>query len=154
MSLTTLLAAVALVATPVLAQASAAEPVLTVEGATTMTYTREELAALPQHAITQTTDYSDGEVTFSGPLARDVLTAPAGATIAVLTALNDYSVEAPLDDFARFDAILAIAVDGKPLSRRDKGPIWMMYPMAEIDPAQKSVYDNRLIWQLVRVSFR
>jgi hypothetical protein len=49
------------------APARASEPVLRVEGGPEVT--REALAALPQHSITQTADYTDGEVTFTGPPA-------------------------------------------------------------------------------------
>lgn len=134
--------------------ALAAAPVLTIHAAVERALSREELAALPQHAITQTTEFTDGDVTFTGPLARDVIDAPQGATVAVMTAINDYSVEIPVEDFDRYDVILALEMNGKALTRRDKGPIWVMYPLAATDPAQKSLIDNRLIWQLRDISFR
>ncbi len=134
--------------------ALAAEPALTIHGDAEISYTREQLAALPRHVITQTTEYTDGETTFAGPLARDVVDPPAGATVAVMTAVNDYSVEIPVEDLDRYDVILALEMNGKPLSRRDKGPVWVMYPLADTDPAQRAVFDNRLIWQLRDVAFR
>ncbi len=134
------------------APARAAEPVLRIGGAAE--FTREALAALPQHSISQTTDYTDGIVTFTGPLARDVVTPPPGATVAVMTAINDYSVDVPLEDFQNFDVILALEMDGKALTRRDKGPLWVMYPLADVDAALRQHVDTRLIWQLREISFR
>lgn len=134
--------------------ARAAEPVLTVHGDAERLHTREQLAALPQHVITQRTEYTDGEATFVGPLARDVIDPPAGATVALMTAINDYSVEIPIEDFDRYDVILALEMNGAPLTRRDKGPVWVMYPLADTDPSQRAMIDNRLIWQLRDVAFR
>lgn len=154
MSLKTLITALALAVAPVFGLATDAKPVLTINGAVDKSLTREELAALPQHTITQTTEYTEGETTFVGPLARDVLSPPAGATLVVMTAANDYSVEIPVGDLDAYDVILALEMNGKALTSRDKGPVWVMYRLALTDPAQRSVFDNRLIWQVRTVSFR
>ena len=42
--------------------------------------------------------------------------------------------------------------DGKKLSRRDKGPLWLMYPIsdhAELNATRSTI--PRLIWQVVRI---
>lgn len=113
----------------------------------------DDLAALPQVTIRAQNAFVDGEVAFRGPLARDVLQLLALGEAEVLrfTAANDYSVEIPSSDFDEFDAILAMEADGKPLSRRDKGPLWLMYPISEDDDRMESVYVHRLIWQVVRI---
>jgi hypothetical protein len=116
--------------------------------------TAADLAALPQHRIVTGTEFTDGPTTFSGPLARDVLAPPRGATVVVLSAVNDYSVEAPVEDFRDYDVIMATSMNGTPLSRRDKGPIWLMYPLDDHAELADPVYVNRLIWQLDRVAFR
>ena len=46
-------------------------------------------------------------------------------------AANDYFVDIPTQDFRDYDAILAMEADGKQLSRRDKGPLWLMYPISD-----------------------
>jgi hypothetical protein len=66
-------------------------------------------------------------------------------------AANDYFVEIPTSDFLQYDAILAIEADGKPLSRREKGPIWLMYPISEFSELRNPEYLRRLIWQVVRI---
>lgn len=113
-----------------------------------------DLEAMPQREIVTTTEFTDGAVAFSGPLARDVLDPPSGAAVAVMTALNDYAVEVPLKDFMDFDVVLAIRMNGERMSRRDKGPIWLMYPLDDHAELRQPVYVNRLIWQLKSVAFK
>jgi hypothetical protein len=114
------------------------------------------LAALPQKVLRTRNEFVDGTTEFRGPLARDVvaLIGRGSATRAVMTALNDYSVEIDLAEFSRYEVILALAMNGAPLSRRDKGPIWVIYPMDQYPELQDPSYNNRLIWQLVRIELR
>ena len=90
---------------------------------------------------------------YRGPLVRDVL-AQLGlddATQVRLIAANDYFVDIPTEDFRKYDAILAMQADGEPLSRRDKGPLWLMYPISDHAELKDPVYQRRLIWQVVRI---
>lgn len=65
---------------------------------------------------------------------------------------TDYFVDIPASDFRRYNAILAMEADGTRLSRRDKGPLWLMYPLTDHPELQGDpVYITRLIWQLVRI---
>ncbi len=50
-----------------------------------------------------------------------------------------------------YDVIFAMSQNGERLSIRDKGPIWVIYPMTDNDELQDRVYNDRLIWQLVKV---
>jgi hypothetical protein len=150
-----LIAAAALVAAAPATVDTAADAVLSIDAnGDVRGLTMEDLRALPRTMITTTTEFTDGPTQFAGPLARDVLTPPDGATVAVMRAINDYSVEIPLDDFRRFDVVLAIEVNGKTMSRRDKGPIWVMYPLDDHPELQSPIYINRLIWQLSSVAFK
>ena len=45
-----------------------------------------------------------------------------------LIALNNYAVSVPMRDLRRYDPVLASRRDGKPLSVRDKGPLFVAYP--------------------------
>ena len=50
------------------------------------------------------------------------------------------------------DQTLALMeADGKKLSRRDKGPLWLMYPISDHDELKDALYIHRLIWQVVRI---
>jgi len=139
--------------------ASYSQTVLTVVSTTSgaMTgLTMDQLMAMEQVEIVTSNEFVDGDRTFRGPLARDVLrlSHAEGAKIVTLTAANDYQVEVNPAEFYDYDAILALSMDGNPLSKRDKGPIWMIYPMNDHAELHDPVYNSRLIWQLVKMEYR
>jgi hypothetical protein len=116
------------------------------------TFTLAELAALPQHSVTTPTPWHDGERAYSGPLLRDVLaSANAKAQDARFVALNDYRIEIPISDFHEHPVILAIRLEGKPMTIRDKGPLFVMYPFDKRPELRKTVYFSRCVWQLHRI---
>jgi hypothetical protein len=148
------LAAGLAMATPALV---AADPALTLvrgpEGTESLEFTLEALAELPQVTIVTENEFSDGAVSYRGPLIRDVLAhlgLDQAATIR-LTAANDYYVDIPSSDFRRYNVILALEADGARLSRREKGPLWVMYPISDHSELRDPVYNTRLIWQVVRI---
>jgi hypothetical protein len=63
------------------------------------------------------------------------------------SALNDYAAVIPLGDL-RFEPILATKVDGRVLTIRDKGPLWIAYPRDSYKVLQDAKYDYRWVWQL------
>ena len=135
----------------------ASSPLLVVRHAgNEVTFTDEQLRALPQVTVRTKTEFTDGVVEFVGPLARDVLAAAniGEATIAHLVAANDYALDVPLRDFQAYNVILAMEANGEKLSRRDKGPIWLMYPLDDHAELQDPAYTIRLIWQLTTVELR
>ena len=71
--------------------------------------------------------------------------------MATATAINDYSVEIPIEDYATYDVILATEMDGKKLTLRDKGPIWIVYPRDDHSELDDPVVNARWIWQLVEL---
>ncbi len=119
-------------------------------------FTRAELEALPQMTIITDNDYVEGETTFSGPLVRDLFgtdTIAPGQEL-VLTALNDYFVTIPASDVIEYDVILALSMDGVAMTARDKGPVWVIYPMTEHEELREASYNDRLIWQLRSVELK
>ncbi|PXW93555.1 hypothetical protein C7444_11966 [Sphaerotilus hippei] len=110
------------------------------------------IAALKQVSFTTTTPWHQGARRFTGPLLRDVL-AEAGArgTTVRAIALNDYKVDVPFEDAQTHELILARLLDGKPMTVREKGPLFLVYPY-DSDPELKSQrYYNRSAWQLRRL---
>jgi len=138
--------------------AAAQEAVLTVINTITgaeVALSETELLAVPQATVHTENEFVDAMTAFDGPLGRDVLAlVGGGGTIVVLTAVNDYAVEVPIEDFANYDVIFATSADGEKFSRRDKGPIWVVYPMSDHAELQDPVYNARLIWQLVKVEIK
>jgi hypothetical protein len=110
------------------------------------------LQQLTQRTLVATTPWFKEAVEFSGPLLRDVLQAsgmPAQAQGNLrCTALNDYRVEVPLNDVRRYDVVVAHRLNGKPMSVREKGPLFVIYPFDEQPELRTTTYYSRCIWQL------
>lgn len=119
-------------------------------------FTEARLLALPQVTIRTRTRFTDGVATFVGPLARDAIAAvPRGnATKVHLVAVNDYSYDIPIEDLTDFNVVLAPQTDGVRLSRRDRGPIWLMYPLDDHPGLHDAKYNLRLVRQLTRMELR
>lgn len=112
-------------------------------------FDRDMLEGLGQTEVRTSTPWTDGQPIFKGVLIRDILAAAAasGETVRA-TALNDYSVEIPTADFARYDVIAALRKDDVYLKVRNKGPLWIIYPRDEFANLQDSNEDYKWIWQL------
>ncbi len=135
---------------------SPGEPTLTVYGkirkvnqANTAIFDMAMLKAMPQHDIRTTTPWYRQIRTFTGPLLRDVLAAcgAQGESLRLL-ALNDFRSDMPITDPQRFDIIVAHLLDGKPMSVRDKGPLFVMYPFSSHAELRSVTYYTRAVWQL------
>lgn len=117
--------------------------------------TRAQLLALPQHEVRSHTAWTDGVQQFKGPLMRDVLALldpPPGAhSRARLIALNDYEVSVATADYQQWPVILAYEHNGAVLTRRDKGPLWVVYPRDTDAQLQDSRVDHRWAWMLRRI---
>jgi hypothetical protein len=131
-------------------------PVLVLVGASpteTLEFSLDQLEVLPQVIINTENEFTDGMVAYRGPLVRDVLAQLGLDKLEQVrfVAANDYFVDIPTSDFREYDAILAMEADGKRLSRREKGPLWLMYPISDHAELQDPLYLRRLIWQVVRI---
>ena len=113
-------------------------------------FSRADLEALEQFTMKTGNPFIDTVAEFRGPSAHEVvdMIGRAGANHVRLIAANDYFVEVEIAELEKYRPVLAIEMDGKPLSRRDKGPVWLMYPIDSYPELQDSVYNSRLIWQL------
>lgn len=68
-----------------------------------------------------------------------------------LIALNEYAVEIPMSEAVAGGPLLAFRMDGKDLSPRDKGPLWMVYPYDTNPDYKNEVSYSRSIWQLTTI---
>jgi hypothetical protein len=113
--------------------------VLTVTGAIAITnaparadFDLESLERLGLVRLTTWTPWTEGEIEFEGVWARRLMQAvrAKGREVDAL-ALNDYEQTIPLEDFDKYDVLLATRVNGRLMRVRDKGPIWIVYPWSE-----------------------
>ncbi|WP_054463910.1 hypothetical protein [Phaeobacter sp. 11ANDIMAR09] len=137
------------------------EVILTVSGAIGKTNSQggakfdlDLLKALEWEEVNTFTSFTDGMQTFEGPRLSSLLdfVAASGTTIGAV-AINDYFVNIPVTHAENQGVILAIFHNGKQMTVRDKGPIWVIYPQSE-DEAKLKKFDNEMIWQLVSIEIR
>jgi hypothetical protein len=135
------------------------EVVLTVSGAISDTnagdtaeFDLSMLQALETVTIETTTIWTDGPQTFVG-VPLNALLAEVGASGEMLraSAINDYAVEIPVSDAVDGGPILAYLRNGEPMSVRDKGPLWVVYPFDTSPEYQSELIYSRSIWQLDRI---
>lgn len=116
-------------------------------------FSEEEFMSLPQSSITTSTTWTTRS-RFDGPLLANVLKhiGASGSRLDV-QALDDYSASIPMSDLQAFSPILAHSRDGKRMTARDHGPLFVMYPRDKYPsklntpPAQaKFIWQVRRIW--------
>jgi hypothetical protein len=109
------------------------------------------LTALGMATVTTRSEVSDNPQVFEGVPLRAVLERVGAKGRAIrASALNDYVAIIPLDDL-RFEPILAMRADGRVLTVRDKGPLWVVYPRDSYKVLDDSRYDSRWVWQLNKI---
>jgi len=133
--------------------------ILTVSGAITTTnsdgaaqFDRALLDSLPQHSFTTSTIWTEGPNTYSGILLKDLLAAvgASGGTVTA-TALNDYQISFPANEIAADAPLVAYLTDGEPMSVRDKGPLWLIFPFDTNSDYRTEETYARSIWQMDRI---
>ena len=110
------------------------------------------LDALPQTSFSTTTIWTEGIVSFSGPslmTVLDWLEAEPGKISA--SAANLYSITLSPDTVDQDYPILATRKDSLPLSLRDSGPIWLIYPFDSDEKYSNDLIYSQSVWQLTRL---
>ena len=146
---------VALVLSGAISRARADDTVLTIRsaGGVIRTFTMAELEAMPKVGFTTKTVWTEGPHQFTGPSLKAVLEAAGaqGTTISA-RALNDYAIQIPFDSLEDGAPIIATRIDGAHFPRREKGPLWIVYPYDSARKYQAEIIYGRSIWQLVDLS--
>ncbi|MBA8837579.1 MULTISPECIES: molybdopterin-dependent oxidoreductase [unclassified Ochrobactrum] len=135
------------------------KPILTISGniqnknnGDTAQFDRAGLEALGLKTVETANPWYDGKVSFEG-VSLDQLMKLVGAEGKTVTAvaLNDYVTTIPLDDFKKFNVILALKRDGKYMAVRDKGPLFIIYPYDSDPQLQNQTYYTRSAWQVAKL---
>lgn len=107
------------------------------------------LEALPGRSATMDTPWTTGSTTFEGPRLDAVIAAAGGHGKRLLVkALNDYTAEIPFEDATSLETILAVKMNGAPMSVRDKGPLFLIYPFDKNPELYNEKYFSRSVWQI------
>ncbi len=116
---------------------------------------RAKLEAMKMSVVKTETPWTDGMVTFEGVSLRSLLDlAGANGKVIHAVALNDYAVDIPVEDSANPKVIVAYRMNGETMRVRDKGPLWLIYPLSD-DPALRTeATHNKMIWQIKALEIR
>lgn len=108
------------------------------------------LALQPQHTVVTDTPWTEGVVTFRGPLLRELLSTLKLPINQQLWArgFNDYLINIPRADLEKYSVILALSMNGEPLSPRQLGPFWIIYPWKDHPELRTTLFYGRAVWQV------
>ncbi|WP_162569913.1 oxidoreductase [Variovorax sp. SRS16] len=119
----------------------------------TYRFSEAEFMSLPHASITTATIWTPRSK-FDGPLLADVLmhVEAAGSRLDV-QALDNYSARIPMSDLRTYGPILAHSRDGKRMTARDLGPLFVMYPRDKYPDALNKLFAQaRFIWQVRNIT--
>lgn len=111
------------------------------------------LAALPQVEFETATPWTPGTHRYRGPTLKSVLAAQQvdSASAIDVAALNGYQQRVDLSLFAKVPLTLVRYQDDKPLTRRNKGPLWLLVPLSAHPDMDVSAIHNNMVWQVIRI---
>ncbi|WP_406568284.1 hypothetical protein [Aeromonas caviae] len=111
------------------------------------------LAALPQVEFETATPWILGTHRYRGPTLKSVLAAQQvdSASAIDVAALNGYQQRVDLSLFAKVPLTLVRYQDDKPLTRRNKGPLWLLVPLSAHPDMDVSAIHNNMVWQVIRI---
>lgn len=112
-----------------------------------------DLEAYPPVEFETNTIWTSGLQKFKG-VRLHILLQDFGANSGtlMLQAINDYQIFIPVEEITPDGAIIAYALNDRPMSRRGKGPLWLVYDYdASAEFRTETVYSYS-IWQLDRIA--
>ena len=116
-------------------------------------FTLKELQSLPEHSFETETIWTEGPQEFEGVSLRTLLEHLAVTEGDInATAINDYTVTIPYEDATADGPMVAYHANGAEMSRRGKGPLWIVYPYDSDLKYQTETIYSRSIWQLDRIT--
>jgi hypothetical protein len=142
---------------------AAARPILTVSGrisppdhnsdhANSVSFDMSALESLGLDGFETHTPWYNEPVRFDGIRMTRLMQAVGGAGETVTAvALNDYTTEIPISDFAQYGVVLATKRDGAYMPVRDKGPLFIVYPYDSAPELKSQRYYGRSAWQVTKL---
>jgi hypothetical protein len=133
--------------------------ILTVSGKISQTnvgdearFDRAMLEEIGMQTMKTSNPFETGMHTFEGILLNDLLqrVGATGETL-VAYALDGYAIEIPVSDATTYPVLLALIWNGREMGVRNKGPIWVIYPIDAFEELKDEEFSSRSIWQLERI---
>lgn len=115
-------------------------------------YSPADLEALPTYSVTTTTPWRDEPAEFVGVLLSDLLAIHglADAAEILVTAENDYATTIGRDLLEDVQILVATRVDGRPHTRRERGPIQFVIEQQQFDTSVLTSESN-FVWMAARI---
>ncbi|WP_240798150.1 MULTISPECIES: oxidoreductase [unclassified Vibrio] len=115
-------------------------------------FTLEQLLAHADQEIMTDTPWTQDNTKFVGVSAQELLKLIGrdNADLKVV-ALNNYWSTIPYSDIEKYNPLFAVKKDGEVMSVRDKGPIWVIYPLTDFDELNNEVLHSRMVWQVSQI---
>ena len=115
-------------------------------------FDRDMLEAMGLQTIVTSTPWDEGQVRYEGVrLSKLMEHVKAQGRHVKAIALNDYESVLPVEDFNKYEVILALKRNGEYMPVREKGPLFIVYPF-DSNPALKAqVFYARSVWQVRRL---
>lgn len=113
-----------------------------------------EQAGLVEYSVTD--PFEERLILYRGVLMRDLLAlwqVAADAQTVRITALNDYKIDIPIDDFRRYPILFALQADGVDLQPDYRGPAMLVYPIDQYEFDSIAVQRN-WIWQIKTIDIQ
>jgi len=112
----------------------------------------DEIKAMERTSITTHSPWLPGAVTFTGVRVSTLLN-HIGAKSAKFEAiaLDDYRFVVDGVDFDKYPVILAYERDGKPMTVRELGPLWIMFPFDDYPELLNEKNKGAAVWQLLEM---
>jgi len=113
---------------------------------------RSDLEQLPQNSFTTTTIWTEGKIAFSGPSLKDVLaTVGLDGQSVEAVAINDYKALIPAKLIGDRFPIVATRRNGEAFGRREKGPLWIVFPFDRSEEFQRELVFSSSVWQVIEL---
>ncbi|MDC0611824.1 oxidoreductase [Vibrio sp.] len=117
-------------------------------------YTLDDLTQMSDTEFKTETPWTAGKTDFSGVSLKKLAQQHniSSGTFKVI-ALNNYWSEIPYSDIDNYDPIIAIKKNGKFMPIRDKGPLWIVYPLSQKGEVNNELLHSRMVWQTSKIEW-
>jgi hypothetical protein len=118
-------------------------------------FDRAMLESIGMVSFETTTPWFNGLVKFEGvPMDKLMQKVEASGQRVIVVALNDYSSELPIEDFAKYGVLLALKRNGQYMPVSDKGPLFIVYPFDSNPELKNQKFYSRSVWQITRIEVK
>ena len=137
--------------------AVANEPISNAETVLTVSYqgkshafSMADLQVMPSETVATETPWTDGMSSYRGVPLSHLLKAVQAKHVQSMkvTALNDYHAVVDYPAIQKYPVILAYEADGKAMRVRDKGPLWLLYPLSDYEALRVPKRHSEMVWQI------